>query len=253
MSAVTSLKNRSLSVIREGFYRLLAQVLREKQSEVALPVLSGPARGLWLRRDLKETATTEIQSTPSAWSSANVRTERLAVLCQRGWTVWDCGSETGLSTIYFARFIGEDGMVVSFEPSRPNFMRTFDNATLNGCHNILFLFAGVGAPCPKKAFLPPICARQMSLDEAYQDDEIPVPQLVRIDLTGNGANALNFVSRLVREQKPLFIVDHFDAQGLNGLQTFAAEQAYELRNLETDKPFESGAVITGSVLAVPKE
>ncbi len=241
-----STQGRSVSFLRVGFYRILNQLFGDSQSPIALPVLSGPGRGMWLRRS---------DDLGDRMSMKHVHTSRsskaLAEICQPGWTVWDCASSEGVSTVLFSRFVGVDGFVVSFEPNRSHFLRTYDNATLNGCNNILFLFASVGVPTQKTAFKPPVCARQLSLDEAYQDGEIPIPHLIRLDLTGNSVSALCFAERLVREQRPLLVVETDSAEGLTAMREFSAKFGYAMQSLEDGAFHTDPAEIKGAILCSP--
>lgn len=233
--------------IRDSIYRISATLFGIRETAMAVPVLAGPARGLWLRT---ETAGAEVSQNQKVLATSK-RTTHLSQYVQRGWTVWDCSGEAGISTILFAKFVGQEGLVVAFEPERNHFMRTYDNATLNGCNNIFFLFAAIGEPAPKKAFAPPICARQLSLDEAYQDGEIPIPQLVRLDLAGPGESALHHCRQLVSEQRPFIVVDKYRPESERAIKSFAAEYRYDICSLDTNQLVEGE--ITGSVILRPSE
>ena len=232
---------------RESIYRITASLFGIRETAMAVPVLAGPARGLWLRTEAAGTESSQSQKV----LATSKRTTHLSQYVQRGWTVWDCSGEAGISTILFAKFVGQEGLVVAFEPERKHFMRTYDNATLNGCNNIFFLFAAIGEPAPKKAFAPPVCARQLSLDEAYQDGEIPIPQLIRLDLTGTGESSLNHCRQLISEQRPYVVVDKYSPKSEQTLRAFAAEYRYDICSLDTNQPVEGE--LTGSLILRPSE
>lgn len=234
--------------IRDTFFRVTASIFGVRESAMAVPVLAGPGRGLWLR----ETGEASTETGISRQFASSKRTFHLAQFVKPGWTVWDCGGEAGVSTILFSKFVGQEGLVVAFEPERKNFMRTYDNATLNACNNIFFLFASIGEPAPKRSFAPPVCARQMSLDEAYQDGEIPIPQLVRLDLVSSGESALQHCRQLVSEQRPILVIDKYAADTEKGLRAFAAEYRYEIQSLDTGVALEGGK-LEGSLLLQPAE
>ncbi len=237
--------------VRESVYRLVSNFFGIDQSALAVPVLAGPGRGLWFRQE--PTSSGEPSKDTRVFVSSP-RTENLAKQIPRGWTIWDCSGEAGVSTILFSRFVGQEGLVVAFEPERRNFMRTYDNATLNGCNNIFFLFASIGEPMPKKSFMPPVCARQFSLDEAYQDGEIPIPQLIRLDLSGTTESALQHCRQLVSEQRPLIVIDKYKKESEKTLRAFAAEYRYTIQSLESGESFDSASsAFTGSLLLRPQE
>jgi len=241
----SQLKHRSVSLVRVGVHRILNQLFGDRNSPVALPVLTGPGRGMWLRTsDLGE-----------AMSMNQVHTSRaskaLSEICQVGWTVWDCTSSEGISTVLFSRFVGVDGFVVSFETNRSHFLQIYDNATLNGCNNILFLFATVGMPAAKTRFKPPVCARQLSLDEAYQDGEVPIPHLIRLVLNGASVTALSHAERLFREQRPILVVDANSNEGYTALKDFTAKFEYAMQSLEDGAFHTDPSKISGSILCSP--
>jgi hypothetical protein len=211
---------------------------------MALPILSGPARGLWFRQNA-------MLGDTSMQTNVNDTLKALSLICQKGWTIWDCGTSEGVSTVLFSKFVGIDGLVVCFEPKRDAFLQTYDNATLNGCNNILFHFATVGQPAPKHAFLPPVCARQLSLDEAYEDGEIPIPHLVRLDLEKTGTSVLTHGSRLIREQRPLIVINRYEKKDRQTIIDFSQRNGYSLQSLEDGKSWNEAAELEGPVLCSP--
>lgn len=243
INAPTQAKSTFFSAFRVVVWGAL-QCLTGDRGPVAVPVFTGPARGLWFRQNQ-----TGVQPMQTSHSTEDLRA--LSVICQKGWTVWDCGSTEGLSTVLFSKFVGIDGLVVCFEPKREYFMRAYDNASLNGCNNILFHFATVGEPAPKDVFKPPVCARQLSLDEAYEDGEIPIPHLIRLDLTPGGMNVLSFGQKLIREQRPLFIVNQYGPTDREFLMDFARNHGYTLQSLDTGTVFKGASDIQGAVLCSP--
>ncbi len=238
--------HRPVSLLTYRIHRILNHFFGDRNAPIALPVLSGPGRGMWLRRsDNLE----EIRSMKHVHTSRG--SKALAEICQPGWTIWDCTASEGISTVLFSRFVGVDGFVVSFEPNRTHFLRTYDNATLNGCNNILFMFASVGLPTPKATFKPPVCARQLSLDEAYQDGEVPIPHLVRLDLQGASLTALAHAERLVREQRPLFVLEADSAEGFAAIREFTEKYGYAMQSLEDGAFHTDPSQISGSILCSP--
>lgn len=200
----------------------VSAVLGNRPGSMALPFLTGPARGLWFREQ-SEQATLH-----SGWNS-------ISKLCREGWTVWDCGGHEGLSTLLYSRFVGQDGLVVSFEPKRDRFIATYENATLNGCNNILFLFSELGATAAPKSFGPPVAARKISLDEAYADEEIPIPQVIQLELGANARDVLGGGRRLFHEKRPILVVHRYSTEALKHAVEFAERHNYSFRTLEDDK------------------
>jgi FkbM family methyltransferase len=55
---------------------------------------------------------------------------------QRGQTVLDVGAHIGCFTIRAAKMVGQEGKVLSFEPSSENYSLLRKNISINGLHNI---------------------------------------------------------------------------------------------------------------------
>jgi len=211
---------------------------------IPLPVLRGPARGLWFR-----TSEETLEASPVSYGRR--KTEVLADLCRPGYSVWECSRYGGFTTILFSRFVGNTGWVTAFEPSREEFMKTYDNVTLNGCANVFFLFAKIGQPSERYAFPPPIRAKALSIDEATRDTNLPTPNLIHIDLESDATSVLMNAEETVRKHKPVFVIERYDARTKEFVWNFFAERGYRFFCLDTGKKLSDLSEMTPSVYAEP--
>lgn len=62
---------------------------------------------------------------------------------QRGDIVIDCGAYVGAFSLYAAKIIGNDGMVIAFEPDIINYKKLINNIKLNDMKNITVINCGV--------------------------------------------------------------------------------------------------------------
>jgi hypothetical protein len=176
-------------------------------------------------------------------SVGGVRANRLAEVCQKGWTVWDCGSGIGYSTLLFSKFVGEAGTVIAFEPDRLNFMRSYDNATLNGCFNIFFVCAAVAARKP-----PKYPARGFTLAQAISNAEFPRPNLIRLDGNDTVATTLREAHLADKGPAPLLLIEFKKAGRATELWQFAAENGYGITWLEENRPLTQPTSLQGTLL-----
>lgn len=190
------------------------QLLKQKSKDpFVFPVLLGPGKGLWIHSNQK---LEKSDSLPSA------KLKILSEVCKRGWTVWDYANPTGFSTILFSRIVGKEGLVVSFERDQKSFEKTYQNANLNACNNILFVFKKKSSK--KSPYV-------MNLNDAYLDTELPIPNLIRFDLALEGIEILTHLKSIAQEQKPLLFIENCEASTLKPLAAFTEENFYHCKNI----------------------
>jgi len=51
-------------------------------------------------------------------------------------TAYDIGAYIGITTMFFARSVGNSGEVIAFEPNPENCMKLQENVALNSLHNV---------------------------------------------------------------------------------------------------------------------
>lgn len=254
----------------------ITKVLGDKTGHVVLPTLTGPARGLRFRLNLKE-----FGEPPYFYGSYELNEARaIARICRPGWVVWDCGIYLGYYTNLFSRLVGEDGHVVAFEPDPRNIKRTRANLALNNFGNVRFVQAAIGAPVGEIDFVIScntnshiqgsyigvdysdyatreqvdglIRVQCLSLDEAYEMPGMPSPNLIKIDIEGAELLALRHLDRITSEVRPIIILELHNPECDTAAWEFAERANYTLKSLDTGQALKNKSEVKGTLLCRPR-
>jgi FkbM family methyltransferase len=145
-----------------------------------------------------------------------------------GMTFYDVGANVGFYSMIAARLVGTTGNVVSFEPLPENLLALEKNAIGNKFANVkMFPFAlgckneeatflvserptwgkldGIGKPPDKYSFNIPVSVRR--LDHFVAEYDLPIPNVIKIDVEGAEVNVLEGARRLVAQNRPVVIVE----------------------------------------------
>ena len=150
-----------------------------------------------------------------------------------GKTIYDVGGYIGLTTMFFALAAGESGQVITFEPNPANCAELSANLELNHLQNVTVLpiavgdapgyftmlvdpiFASRGSLSPEfqrrmfNQYARPIEVKVDSLDHLVQQQRLPVPDFVKIDVEGFEQQVLNGMLHTIQQYQPdLFIEVH---------------------------------------------
>lgn len=254
----------------------ITKILGDETGHVVLPTLSGPARGLRFRLNLKE-----FGEPPYFYGSYELNEARaIARICQPGWVVWDCGIYLGYYTNLFSRLVGVNGSVVAFEPDPRNIERTKANLALNKFRNVRFVQAAIGAPAGEIDFVISnntnshiqgayigvdysdyatrervdelIRVQCLSLDEAYEKPGVPRPSLIKIDIEGAELLALQHLDKITSEVRPIIILELHNPECDAAAWEFAGRANYTLESLDTGRPIKSKSEVGGTLLCRPR-
>ena len=194
--------------------RILRLPLRAIPKAVVVSIPSGPARGIrwstgagvedfWL-------GTYEFE-----------KAKLFARHAKPGCTVYDVGANVGFYTLLASRAVGPTGRVVTFEPLPRNLAFLRHHLNLNHNSNVTLLDIAV---CdsegvtqfvvgndPKKARITAVggdvTVRTTSLDRLM--GELPLPDLIEMDIEGAEYSALRGAERLLRKSRPvIFLSTH---------------------------------------------
>src|SRR5918992_3131100 len=163
----------------------------------------------------------------------------LTQLNLRGETVYDVGGGRGEFTLFFARAVGSNGKVISFEPNPFNYSRLVDQVRLNHFEMVDVRQVGLGRSqeTTKLVFRPVdpgrgsvhehISAETLrhedaitievnldSLDHQVVMNVLPEPDLVKIDVEGLEFDVLQGMVETIKAHRPeIFVEIHgIDAQ-----------------------------------------
>lgn len=238
---------RSQRLVRRLWNRSSA-ALRDRPVQI----LSGPGRGM------------KINLHGSAVAFATGTAERplqqaLVDVVEPGMTFFDIGANVGFVTILAARLVGPQGRVVAFEPVPYNVAAIEENLALNDIDWAQVRETAVGRTAGTASFIVsdvsafsrlasvnvPTGAREQvevgvsAIDELLAAGELPVPDVVKIDVEGAELEAIEGMRELLRSHGPVLLCEVHDCNAdyvklMDGL-------GYETVNLdEADVPVERG-------------
>lgn len=259
------------TLLKDAAYKAATSILGDSDGLVRLPVIRGPARGLRFRLDLVH------RKEAYFWGRYDRSLiERIAPIIQPGWVVWDCGTYIGFYTGIFGRLVGPSGTVVAIEPDPRNLRRTQENMKLNGLSNIRYENAAVGKPCGETEFLlndnsnshlpgyyvggnrdkwlnmetqlKKIRIPCFSLDQLYTDRSLPKPNLIKLDIEGAEKDGLSFAVRLVREARPLIVLELHNRECDEAAWYFAQNVGYRIVSLDSGLPLIRKEDVMGTLL-----
>jgi FkbM family methyltransferase len=148
--------------------------------------------------------------------------------------VYDIGAYIGITTMFFARSVGNVGKVIAFEPNPENCVKLQENVALNNFHNVRIMKIGLGDKEETKTLAvrgyesatgsvkEEIKSRILkewhskcfqvkvySLDIYIEENNLPKPDFVKIDVEGEEYNVLLGMKNTISKHNPsLFIEIH---------------------------------------------
>lgn len=180
--------------------------------------------------------------------------ERLIEEMRPGQVVYDVGANVGLYSVLLSQVVGPEGCVIAFEPDPESYLHLQENLALNGLTNVRVLPRALGQEHIVTKFLRGEGNADSSLvrpaaykdlghqlvevmrgDELVQDQNLPLPRLVKIDVEGYEHAVLQGLRRtlshpvceivcceihprlLPREVKPQDIIDFLQSIGFVSL------------------------------------
>ena len=216
MSRVLNLISRAAFTWRKDTItgQLLRLPLRAIRKGATVTILSGAAKGIkWT-----------VGSGVADFWVGTYEIEKAKLFARHakpGCTVYDVGANVGFYTLLASRAVGPTGRVVTFEPLPRNLAFLRHHLNLNHNSNVTLLDIAV---CdsegvtqfvvgndPKKARITAVggdvTVRTTSLDRLM--GELPLPDLIEMDIEGAEYSALRGAERLLRKSRPvIFLSTH---------------------------------------------
>jgi FkbM family methyltransferase len=194
-------------------------------------------------------------------SSDTAETDFLRHLPLEGKTVYDIGAFEGLVTLFFA---SKAKQVISWEPNPRNYGRATVNIKLNNLNNVTILQRGIsdvpgsielvydplmpGAGSGDAAIKDQIGGSVKSaqttsiavrpLDTEVEENALPLPDMIKIDIEGMELNALKGMQRLLRERRPELYIEMHGAtlkektENSQAVIAFLEERGYKIYDVE---------------------
>lgn len=153
--------------------------------------------------------------------------QELVAMCEPGATVYDVGANVGFFTILAARFVGEQGRVVAFEPIPPFADALRHNIGLNDFTNVTVLQTAVGRSRGQAEFMigdvpggsrlagsagtwgatAHVTVDVAVVDELLAEDDLPAPAVVKMDIEGAEVEALAGMRETLRRHRPVLLIE----------------------------------------------
>jgi FkbM family methyltransferase len=186
--------------------------------------------------------------------------ERLAL---EGQTVYDVGGYEGVITLFFARRVGPEGRVITFEPNPRNARRIEENVRLNGFTNVFIRPNALGAVPGRATLVFPSDETARGSLEAHISDDIrrekgartvevvvdtldgqvaaglPMPDFVKLDVEGLERDALEGMRVVINTRRPRLYIEIHGADACRKLDNvtsvagFLWAAGYHIHHVET--------------------
>lgn len=163
-------------------------------------------------------------------------------------TFYDIGANIGLYSCLIGSFL-DDGEVVAFEPMDKNYGRLQENLNLNKIHATTFRKAlsneiknvsfGKGKNQPGEGQAKIISGSEdniietETLDNIIKHDDLPFPDIMKIDVEGEELNVLNGAKKIIESNSPkaIYVELHSD-KSEEQVKEFLKENDYRVEVIE---------------------
>ncbi len=237
---------------RDFLYRLgplsgaiRSMLTRAAPDEIVLvEIAAGPLAGMQLQLDLR----TEKDLWLGTYEPALL--EAVKHFTRPNMTTFDVGANIGYVSLALAKAVGEAGCVVAFEPLPANLDRLRANMALNpegsrvqvvgdavGAHNSQAAFmvhesGGMGklqaAKGRQTEYEESITVEVIPLDDWIEDNELPPPGLIKIDVEGGEAAVLEGLSGTLNNDRPVILIELHGPEATSAAQNILASADYAL-------------------------
>jgi FkbM family methyltransferase len=200
-------------------------------------------------------------------STEMIREEKfIAALDLTGETVYDIGADQGIYTLFFARKVGPQGRVITFEPNPISYSHVVTNVQLNNFPNVEVRNVAIGEMPGKLTFAFPAkdpgrgSADEMireqilkepgsqavevnveTLDQLISAADLPAPTFAKIDVEGFELQVLRGMSNTLKTKRPrLFIEIHgadmkAKVENIRQVGSFLLEHGYKIKHVESEQ------------------
>ncbi len=195
--------------------RILRRILNIVPDSAIFPILQGSCRGLkWIVGS----------ATKGCWlgSYEKSKQDQIASCLKTGDTFFDIGANVGFYTLLASRRVGVSGTVVAFEPAGTNFSFLTQHVGMNSLKNARLLNYAVSdedghaffesGPNRAMGHISPngsVRVRTVRLDTAMEQEQLPPPNCIKIDVEGAEVSVLRGAANTLRRYRPLiFLATH---------------------------------------------
>ncbi len=179
-----------------------------------------------------------------------------------GMTVYDIGAHLGFFSLGLARLVGPAGKVFAFEPMPENAQALRENVALNDslAGRVRVVEAAVSEASGRQVFYGQVNSAQgrlgepgarpgpsyevetVSLDDFVFSRREAAPQLIKLDVEGAEGAALQGARRLLREARPVCLLEVHGEEAARAVWEVLREAQYEIKTLNGEPVFEAGGL-----------
>ncbi len=195
-----------------------------------------------------------------------------------GKTIWDVGAHVGYHTLLFAKEVGQNGKVISFEPNPVNLKNLEHNINLNQSISHIINIKNIALsdtrgeatfdaetdgnktatsgshldnitpPLPQETYrnFKKIIVKTDTID-GLKENGLPEPDIIKIDVEGAEYLVLLGARKLVSDKKPIFIIEIHNLEMMMLCSILLNSANYDIKIIDKESPF-----ITKNILAIPK-
>jgi FkbM family methyltransferase len=188
-----------------------------------------------------------------AWGRESMNWAWFRSRIHNGMVVYDVGANRGQMALFFAKFVGQTGQVISFEPVPDIYRDLVFNVRLNGLDNVVAVeaavsdFAGVAqftldvdkptggklSDCEPERHVRPtalLTVRTCVLDQ-LAGAEYPPPKLIKIDSEGGAWKVLHGAQRVLREYRPEMYIELHGPEERQAIREWVQSCGYVAKTL----------------------
>jgi len=169
----------------------------------------------------------------------------------KGASCWDFGAHFGIHTVGLAMRAGNDGQVAAFEPDPVSFRRLERHVRMNRLTNVRLFNLGVsnqvshvdlivaeGKGSVRSHFqsedetvdvnTPRVLVSTIRTDLLVEEGELRLPDLIKVDVQGHGAKALEGSRVSIEKKRPLILFSNHSERELDGTRRLLSPLGYNV-------------------------
>jgi len=200
------------SIVRRGIRLIINSLL---PAEFQMPIWFGPLKGKrWIVGSFLHKCWLGIYEYP--------KQRRFAEIVLPGRVVYDVGAHVGFYTLLASVLVGEKGKVIAFEPLPRNLDYLKTHIKINHLPNVIVVEVAVSDHSGTNKFAPGTNSATghisqngsrmvdvVTLDDYVSERELPMPDVIKIDIEGEEYRALKGATLLIKQCHPIiFLATH---------------------------------------------
>jgi len=167
---------------------------------------------------------------------------------KKGDTVYDIGAHAGFYTLLAAELVGEKGRVFSFEPNPRNTHYLENHITMNNYKNVTVLKTAVSEKTESRSFdvgensfygkfseTGKSKVETAALDDLYEKGELPLPNVVKIDVEGVELAVLKGAELVFKKSLPLLFLSTHSQKLYDSCLNFLASLGYNFEVIDENE------------------